>query len=144
MPGLGIHFVSWRERTSVSRVTIILGLILIVVGLVGYFGSGMISPTALIPAAIGAVFVALGCVAGRGSEHVRKHTMHAALVLALITVVMTFRGLLGLPTLLSGVPVPNGAAILSKSITALLCLLFIGLGINSFIQARKNRAKLES
>ena len=110
-----------------------LGLILILLGLVGYFGTGRTSVTALIPAFFGAVFVILALVAR--SEAARKHAMHAAVMLALI-------GLIGalvrvVPAVLAGqVARP---AVLAQIVMSVLLSGYIALGVRSFKEARRAR-----
>jgi membrane associated rhomboid family serine protease len=66
------------------KVTIGFGAVLIALGLFGYFGSASEnpSPTALIPAAVGAILVVCGLVAHKAD--LRPHAMHAAVLVGLI------------------------------------------------------------
>ena len=114
---------------------ILCGVILIVIGLVGYLygvsiGAG--SPTALIPSAIGVILAILGLVAQR-NEGLRKHLMHGALVVAFLGLAATAG------RLISKGSVGTTAADLSTLATALICLLFIVLGVRSFMSARAAR-----
>ena len=63
-------------------VTIVVGVALVALGLVGFYGTGATHYTALIPAGFGAVFFLLGLVALKAS--LRKHVMHAAAILGLL------------------------------------------------------------
>ena len=63
--------------------------------------------------------------------------MHAAVLLALVGFLGSARGLLSLPALLSGAELVRPAAVAAQSITAVLCAVFVGLAVNSFIQARR-------
>jgi uncharacterized membrane protein len=122
----------------VATPTIIFGVLLGLVGVVGYFGAGM-HPTALIPAYMGLPFLVLGALAYR--EGLRKHVMHLAAALGLIGLVVTaYLAWSGLATLATGGEVEHPAAVYSKAITALLCAVFVALCVNSFIQARRRRA----
>lgn len=110
-----------------------LGIILIVLGLVGYFGTGRVSVTALIPAFFGAVFVILALVAR--SDAARKHAMHAAVALALL-------GLLG--TLVRLVPALGAGqlsrpAVLAQLVMSILLAGYVALGVKSFKDARRAR-----
>src|SRR5262249_23313663 len=119
-----------------ARVSILFGALLIAVGLLGYFGTDTTSLTALIPAGIGSVLVVLGVVALR--DNLRKHAMHLAAMVGLLGAV----GALIRPvrTLAAGGEITNPAALASQLITAALCAAFLGLCVNSFIQARRRRA----
>ena len=67
--------------------TRLVGLLLAVLGIVSYVGTGRTSVTALIPAFFGVAFVLLAWV-GR-NEAARKHAMHAAMVVALVGIAGT-------------------------------------------------------
>lgn len=122
-------------------VTLLFAGLLIALGIAGYVGTGMESPTALIPAGFGVVFAILG-VLGR-NENIRKHVMHVAAVLALLGFLGSARGLLQLPSLLSGGEVARPAAVVSQALMAVLCLVLEGLYVRSFIAARRARLQLE-
>ncbi len=118
-----------------TQTTKILGIVLIVVGIVGYFASGMASYTALIPAIYGAVFFLLGKLGEAESR--RMVTMHLAQLLALLAIVGTFTGILDLISLMGGNQEVNVMAAVVRSLMALLCIGYLGLGIKSFIDARR-------
>lgn len=117
-----------------AKITIVVGLILIALGLAGYFGTGTTSVTALIPAFFGAPILLLGCLSLKDS--LRMHAMHLAVLLGLL-------GFLGGAvragmTLASGeikIPVAFGMTVAM----AVVCAVFVGLCVRSFIQARKAR-----
>jgi hypothetical protein len=116
-------------------VTMALGSLLFLIGIGFYFGTGATSVTALIPAFLGVPIEIAGFAARR--EGWRKHAMHAAVLLALLGFLGSARGLLQLPALLTGAELARPAAVAAQSITAVLCLAFVGLAVNSFIQARR-------
>lgn len=122
-------------------ITIVFGALLIGVGVGGYFLSESHSLTALIPAYLGLVLVLLGLLGFK--ESLRKHVMHLASLLGLVGfVVPAWRGFPGLYTLLTGgTPEGKPLAIYANSITAGLCLIFLLLCVNSFVQARLLRKK---
>ncbi len=116
--------------------TTALGVALIVLGLAGYGLTGAASLTALIPAAFGVLFVLAGLLAR--DDRKRMHAMHAAVVIALLGFLGSFRGLLGIGKVLDGTAV-RPAAIVAQTIMALLTLGYIVIAVRSFIQARKAR-----
>ena len=116
--------------------TTALGVVLIVLGLGGYVLTGAVSLTALIPAAFGVALVAAGVVAR--NERARKHAMHAAVLVALLGFLGSFRGLLQIGALLEGTAA-RPAAVASQSVMAVLTLGYLVLAIRSFIQARARR-----
>jgi hypothetical protein len=121
----------------VPKSAIIIGILLILLGVVSFLASGGQSLTALIPAAFGLVLTALGLLARK--ETARKHAMHAAAAVGLIAILGSASGFFKLFTLLSGGEILRPAAVVAQSIMFALSALFVGLAVNSFIKARKNR-----
>jgi hypothetical protein len=109
------------------------GIILILLGLIGYFGTGRTSATALIPACFGALFVVLALV-GRW-EGARKHAMHAAVVVALLGLLATLARLA--PALVQGQF--GRPSVLAQLAMSALLIVYIALGIKSFKDARRLR-----
>lgn len=117
--------------------TIALGAALTVLGIASYVLTNAVSVTALIPAAFGIVLIATGVIAQ--NERLRMHAMHAAVLVALLGFVGSFRGLLGIGKVLDGTAV-RPAAIVAQTIMALLTLGYVILAVRSFVQARRRRA----
>lgn len=111
------------------------GLLLIVIGVVSFVASGADSPTALIPAALGLVLVGLALIARR--ETARRHAMHAAMLLALIGIGGTVMNLVELPQLLAG-DAERPLAVVASAVTAVTLLVYLVVGIRSFIAARRS------
>lgn len=109
---------------------------MILLGAISYIATGAASATALIPAFFGIVFVALGII-GTKSESMRKHVMHAALLLAILGLGGSFGGLMGVLGVLSGGELERPAAAYAQAVMAILCIFFIVAGVKSFINARK-------
>jgi hypothetical protein len=112
------------------------GRLLLLVGIVGYaYGmyAGNASPTAFIPAAFGVVLMLLGHFAIR-SEGMRKHLMHAALVVALLGFILPVGRLISKMADLT-----MSAAVVSQLTMAIICLVFVLLGVRSFAAARRER-----
>src|SRR5688572_23471644 len=113
---------------------IALGVLLILIGIVGYiYGmmNGNASITALIPAFFGIVLAGLG-LASRAKENLRKHLMHAAVVVALLGFILPAGRLISRISELT-----YSAAVVSQVSMALVCLLFVILAIKSFADARR-------
>lgn len=120
-----------------ARNTIGFGVALVVLGIIGYVGSGADSITALIPSFFGAVFVALGAVA-RAVER-RALMMHIAAVLALVGVAGSITGLIDLPDLLAGNDLDRPWAVAVQSIMAVVLVAYLVMAVRSFIAARSER-----
>jgi uncharacterized membrane protein YtjA (UPF0391 family) len=65
--------------------------------------------------------------------------MHLALVFALLGFGGTVPGVLKMVSRLGGEEIDRPTAAFAQSIVAVLCLIYLVLGIRSFIVARKNR-----
>lgn len=120
--------------TSITR---ILGAALIAVGVVSFVATGSDAVTALIPALLGAVILALGIVAARESVH--RHAIHAALAVALLGALGTLMNVVELPALLGGEDVERPGAVVASTVTFLLCVGYVVLGVRSFRAARATR-----
>ena len=113
------------------------GIGLIVLGLLAYFGSGADSPTALIPSALGLVLLILGVLANR--ENLRRHAMHVAMLIALLGILGTTMTLAEIPSLIRG-EAERPLAVIVSAITAIVLLIYLIRGIQSFREARRTAA----
>ena len=122
--------------------TLIAAILLIVVGVVGYAGqdpnpeSGKVSMTALIPAVVGAILAVCGVLAF--NDKARKHAMHIAAIVGLLGAICGLMPLL-LPLIKKGEFDPLKPSAVAGELMILICLVFVGLCVNSFIQAKKAR-----
>jgi hypothetical protein len=120
----------------VASITIALGVALVVLGLAGYFLTGAVSLTALIPVPFGLVIAVAGLMAR--DERKRKHAMHAAVLVALLGFLGSIRGLFQISAVFAGTAA-RPAAVIAQALMAVLTLAYIVLAVRSFVQARKNR-----
>jgi hypothetical protein len=112
------------------------GALLVLIGVVGYIVGMMndrASMTALIPALIGVILLLLGWFAA-AKENLRKHLMHAAVLVALLGFIATAGRLISRLGELTMSP-----AVISQAATALVCLAFVILAVRSFAAARMQR-----
>lgn len=124
---------------NVSRLALVVAALLVLTGIGGY--AAFRSPTALIPVGFGVLLGACGLVARK--ESLRKHAMHAAAAVALLGFVPSVPGLLGIPALLAG-EAARPAAVVLRSVMALLLLGFLVAAVRSFVAARRGRPAGES
>ena len=126
-----------------AKVTIGFGIVLILLGAIGFFGTGSTHPTALIPAYWGIALTICGILANSPSDKRRMIVMHIAVTIGLL-------GFLGSGTMAivetvkaHGGPLAHPAAVESQATMAVICLVYVGLCVRSFIAARRSR-KLEA
>ena len=123
-----------------ARVTYVFGILLVALGLIGYWGTGSMHPTALIPAWFGLALVAGGLLAISPSEGRRKLFMH-------INVTVGLLGLIG--AIVSALREygharslgadPDWKALSAQLAMAGLLLIYVNLCVRSFIQVRRSR-----
>lgn len=117
-----------------TQTTRYFGIILIVLGLAGYTMTGRTSITAMIPAFFGAVFLICAMIARR-SDAARRHAMHAAVAVGMVGMLAAL--VRGLPAALrGGISRP---AVIAQLIMAALLLIYVALGVRSFVEARRAR-----
>jgi len=123
-----------------QMVTLVIGILMILLGVISYFLSGEASLTALIPAVFGVIFVALGQIARK--ESARKHAMHFAVGLAMIGFLgVALRAFAPFATMLRGGTVDRPGAVIAQVIMAFLCLILLAYGIRSFVEARRKKTE---
>lgn len=123
-------------------ISIATGVLLIAYGIYSFSIAEVKSPTALIPAYFGVGFLICGLIALK--EKFLKHAMHAAAVIGLVGFIGgAIMGFPKLPKLISNelLDTKDINKARSQNILAFVCLIFVLLCINSFIQARKRRAQ---
>jgi hypothetical protein len=121
--------------------TIITGLLLTAIGVYGYANAtpnaeGKVSPTALIPAAIGVLLVVCGALAFK--DGLRKHVMHAAAMLGVVGFFGGFAPILRQVFTGRELNLASPSAISGLAMAA-ICAVFVGMCVKSFIDARKAR-----
>ena len=122
-----------------AKLAIGYAVLLIAIGLCFYFGTGATSVTALIPTFFGLPILLCGILALKDSF--RKHAMHFAVMLALLAFLgASIRALPALPALIGGTAAHPSANV-AQLLMAALSLLFVILGVKSFIDVRKARQR---
>ena len=114
---------------TIHRWTILFGLLLVAIGVGGNYVADAKDHMALIPAVLGVAMFVCGVVAAQNT--MRMLAMHVAVVIGLI-------GFLG-PVITIFDNAENTTAMLSKGFTSALCLMFVMMCINSFLEARRAR-----
>lgn len=111
------------------------GILLVMLGTLGYVTSNAASVTALIPAFVGIPMFLFGYLGEK--ENLRKHMMHAAAGLSLIGFLGTVSGVPKTISLLTGGTVERPQAAVVQAAMAIICLGFLIFAVQSFIAARK-------
>ncbi len=123
-----------------AKLTIVFGVLLVVLGIAGFIGTGSEHKTALIPSYFGAVIALCGVIALNPA--LRMHAMHGAVTVGLLgfigSVVMVIKGA---ATAASQGSITRPVAFACQVIMLILTGLFVGLCVRSFIAARRNRIR---
>ena len=112
------------------------GLLLVLIGIFGYIVSitdGKTSSTALIPAVFCVLMILFGAL-GRAKENLRKHMMHASVVVALLGFIAVAARLVQKISSLE-----MTAAVAAQIAMGVVCLVFVILAIRSFAAARSGK-----
>ena len=122
-----------------AKVTIGLGVLLCLIAFAGFIASGSSHPTALIPAAVGILFLVFGLLANSAESRKRMLWMHVAVTVALLCFLGTIKADVDVVRMAHGFTAEHPIAVEEKAAMSLLCLLFVLLCIRSFITARRAR-----
>ena len=120
-----------------SSTTLAFAFAYLVLGIGGFVLTGSTHKTALIPCIFGVLFLIFRLLARK--DNLRKHAMHAAVLVALLALLGTAKALAYLPDLFRGTS-EKPAAVITQSLNAGLSILYIFLAVRSFIQARRARS----
>lgn len=113
--------------------TRLLGVVLILVGVIAYAVTGAESVTALLPAFLGLPILVVGVLAGAPNR--QRPMIIVAVVFAVLGAAGTAMNVAELPALLAGDDVERPAAVVTSTITALLCLAYAIAGIRWLVVA---------
>lgn len=124
---------------AMTIVTLVLGDLLVVLGILGYFLPEKQSLTALIPAGFGVAFNMFGALGFL--PNLRKHVMHGAVGLAVLGVLGTLpMALPKLFALVGGGEVERQFAVVAQTVMGVLCLIYVIIAVMSFAKARQRQA----
>jgi hypothetical protein len=123
-----------------AKVTLVFAVLLVVLGLVGYLGTGSLHPTALIPTWFGLALGVFGFLAISPNEKRRKLFMHINVTIGLVGLIGALvKALNGYGSARSAGIDPDMKAIGAQLIMAALLLNYVVLCVRSFIAARRAR-----
>ncbi len=124
---------------NMPQITIAYAVLLIILGVGGYYYFDRASMTILIPSFFGAIVLLAGLIALK--EKLMKHAMHFAAMLGLLGVFASYRGFAQLPALMRGDEVLRPNAVVMQSGMFTLSALFVVLCVWSFVIVRRNKNK---
>lgn len=119
-----------------TAVTLVVGAVLTIAGVIGYAVTGFESATALIPSFVGLLMLIAGIIAR--NVNARRHAIHAALVIALLGALGSLRNVAAIGDVFDGTA-DRPAAIILSTLMFVVLIGYLVLGIRSFIQARRDR-----
>jgi hypothetical protein len=123
----------------VAKLAIGFGVALIVLGVVVFLMTGSVHPTALIPAWFGIALGVCGILANTNDARRRMLWMHIAVTIGLVGFV--FPGVMAIKAWVGahGGPLADAAAVKDQAVMSIICLVFTGMCVRSFIAARRSR-----
>lgn len=123
-----------------AKITLIFAVLLVVLGLGSYFGTGSVHPTALIPMWFGLAMGLFGFLAISPNEGRRKLFMHINVTIAALGLIGALvEALRGYGSARAAGLEPDHIALACKLIMAGLLLIYVNLCVRSFIASRRAR-----
>lgn len=120
-----------------TRLTFGTGTALTVLGIVAYALTGAASVTALIPTFVGLLLLVCAALARRPALH--RHSIHAALAIAVLGAVGSLMNVVKLGDVFAGTA-QRPSAIIVSTIMFVILAFYIAMGVRSFILARRSPA----
>lgn len=126
-----------------AKMTIGFGLVLIVLGVAVFIGTGSHAPTALIPAFFGVALGILGLLADTEDAKKRMTIMHIAVTIGLLGFLFPgIRAGMAVVKASGGGTLLRPVAVEEEAAMAVIMLVYVLLCVRSFIAARKARASV--
>jgi hypothetical protein len=127
-----------------ARLTIIFGIILVLLGVLTYMGTGSKFPTSLIPAALGILLAIFGALARTTDMKKRGLYMHIAVTVGLLGFLGTAKSIVDYVRMQMGMQFKLPLAVDEKAAMAALLLVYVVLCVQSFIAVRKARKQAQA
>lgn len=118
-----------------TRLTVITGALLVVMGVVAYLLTAAASPTALIPSLVGVLLLA--CAAVARSRHAIG--MHAALVVAVLGALGSLMNVARIGEVFAGTA-ERPAAVVVSTLMFVVLVVYVVAAVRSFVAARRARS----
>ncbi|WP_142056868.1 hypothetical protein [Pseudonocardia kunmingensis] len=117
-----------------TRLTVVIGAVLVVLGVVAYVMTAAASVTALIPTFVGVLLLLCAAAARKPAWH--RHGIHAALVVALVGALGTLMNVVRIGEVFAGTA-ERPAAVVVSTLMFVLLVGYLVMGIRSFVAARR-------
>ena len=122
-----------------AKLTMVFGVLLVVLGGIGFVATGSTHPTALIPAGFGLVLCVAGMLANTEDSGKRMLWMHVAVTVGLLGFVGGVMMSIMAFVKAHGGPLARPVATEEQAAMGAICAVFVGLCVRSFIAARRSR-----
>jgi hypothetical protein len=119
-----------------TRLTVVIGAVLVVLGVVAYVATAAASVTALIPSFVGVLMLVGAALARRPAWH--RHGIHAALAVAVLGALGSLMNVVRIGEVFAGTA-ERPAAVVVSTVMFLLLVAYIAMGVRSFVAARRAR-----
>ena len=120
----------------ITKLTLAIGALLTLTGVIAYVATGGVSLTAMIPSAVGVLLLAAGWLARNPRLH--RHAIHGALAVALLGALGSAMNVAKVGQLFAGTAERPGA-IWASLVMFVALVVYLALGVRSFIAARRAR-----
>ena len=119
-----------------KNLTLSLGILMIILGLASYLGTGQTSITALIPSFFGILFIILAFLSD--NENLHKMALNTAVALAILGTAGGATGLMGIFDLIQGNEVERPVAVYGQTAMFFMCLVYVIRARLSRIESQQN------
>lgn len=126
-----------------AKTAIALGVLLILLGCLGYVSAGTHSLSPLLPVLLGFLISFFGLLALTDDAKKRMLFMHMAVTIGLIGFLVTVWSVVEYVQMLHGHQFPHPVLVEEWAATAAILLLFVLLSIRSFVAARRSRIAVQ-
>jgi hypothetical protein len=117
-----------------TRLTVVIGAVLVVLGVVVFVATAAASVTALIPSLVGVLLLLCALLARKPAWH--RHGIHAALVVALLGALGTVMNVVRIGEVFAGTA-ERPAAVIESTVMFVLLVGYLVMGMRSFVAARR-------
>ena len=123
-----------------AKTAIALGVLLILLGFLGYVSAGTHSLSPLVPAMFGFLISLFGWFGLTDDPKKRMLFMHVAVTIGLIGFLITVWSIVEYVQMLRGHQFPHPVVVQEWAATAAILLFFVLASVRSFVAARRSRA----